>query len=92
MSMSTHVIGIRPPGQLWEKMKAVHDSCLEANIPTPPEVEAFFEGARPDPAGVLVELPKSCASDYNKGSDQGITVKISELPADVTIVRFYNAY
>ena len=56
MSMSAHVVGIRPPDEKWKKMKAVWDACTMANTSIPQEVRDFFGCEPPDKAGVVVEV------------------------------------
>ena len=90
MSMSTGVVGFRPPNEKWRAMKAVWDSCRKAGIEPPKEVLAFFDGKRPDPAGVEVEL--ECVSEYHGDGREGLEVDILSLPQDVTVVRFFNSW
>jgi hypothetical protein len=97
MGLSTYVVAIRPPDERWEKMKAVYDACIKANIPLPEEVENFFDGSAPDPVGVPIHLDTgSCGvrdwhSDVNDTAD-GVEVVLAELPPDVKILRFVNSY
>lgn len=91
MSMSTGVIGIKPPGEKWKKMKAVWDSCADAGIAVPREVSEFFEWDNPDPDGVTVELEKlGCASRLDGCA--GFDVDLTRLPKDVKIIRFRNSW
>ena len=39
---SVKVVGIRLPDAEWRKIKAVWDSCEEAGIAVPEEVESYF--------------------------------------------------
>ncbi len=92
MSMSTHVVGIRPPDAKWKKMKAVWDACKLADISTPDEVYEFFAGEEPDDAGVVVEIEKSIAvTAWGDDGRAGFEVNIGRLPQDVTVIRFYNS-
>lgn len=56
MSMSTNVVGFRPPDAKWEKMKAIYDACETAGVSIPDEVDEYFNGEPPDDAGVKVDL------------------------------------
>ena len=56
MSMSTHVIGFKPPNAKWKKMKKAWDACVAANVGLPLEVDEFFDGSVPDDNGVEVRL------------------------------------
>src|ERR1035441_9166498 len=58
MSMSTHVTGFAPPDETWQKMKAIWDACETVGVPVPGEVEEFFGGEGPDPAGGEVGPPR----------------------------------
>lgn len=43
MSMSTHVVGIKPPEDRWRKMKAIHDACQAADLADPDVVVKYRE-------------------------------------------------
>lgn len=90
MGMSTHVTGFAPPDGAWLKMKAVWDACTKAGIAVPGEVENFFGGADPDPAGVEVNLP---VREWNGGeASAGYELDVAAIPPQVQIVRFYNSW
>ena len=89
MGMSTWVKGIKPPDEKWEKMKAIWDACEKADIEIPEEVEEFFDGEPPDDKGVVVEIPKH---EYTDDSRQGFEIYLNELPKDIQIIRFVNAW
>lgn len=94
--MSTHVIGIKPPNEQWEHMKAVYDACHLAGVMVPTEVDDFFNGETPDPLGVIVEIEKLDAVtewiDQEYGSASGFEVDLSKLPKDITVLRFFNSW
>lgn len=92
MSMSTHVVGIRPANERWQQMKAAYDACVTAGVTVPSPVVQFFDGRDPDPAGVVVELPAAAVKDWTGRSAQGIEVSLAHLPEDVSVVRFYNSW
>lgn len=91
MSMSTHVVGFRPPDEKWRKMKAVYDSCQSAGIDIPDEVDEYFNGETPDEAGVEVEID-SILEEWGDDSRQGYQIDIAKLPKNVKILRFYNSW
>jgi hypothetical protein len=101
MSMSTHVIGFKPPDEKWKRMKAIWDSCQIGNVNVPDEVMEFFDHEMPSDTGVRVELETgsstsqgACAvkwSDPDRETD-GYEVDVRKLPKDVTIIRFYNSW
>lgn len=90
MSMSTHVIGFRPPDEKWRKMKAVWDASEAAGIDPPEEVLDFFNHEPPDPQGVEVEIPVRECRPHDGAS--GYEVDVASLPKDVTVIRFWNAW
>ena len=101
MSMSTHIIGFRPPDEKWRKMKAVWDACVAADMSIPNTVHEFFGGESPDPNGVEVDLfssalyhhgKPSAVKKWNADMQEGFEVDVTKLPKDVTIIRFYNSY
>lgn len=93
MSMSTHVIGIRPATAEYKKKVAAYEACQAAGVAIPRELEEYFNGESPNPDGMEVEIEDTDAVDeYNDDSQQGFDVNIKELPKGVTIIRFYNAY
>ena len=94
MGMGTFVIGIKPPDERWQKMKRVWDACIAADIPVPDVVGAFFisDEEEPDPAGVMVELPPNAVREWSGKEAEGFEVVLSDVPSDVTIIRFYNSW
>lgn len=89
MSMSTHVTGFVPPDEAWARMKAVWDACKAAGLPVPGEVEDFFEGGEPDPAGVSVDLP---VREWSDDSRAGYEIDIAAIPPQVKVIRFWNSW
>ena len=93
MSMSTNVVGFKPPDEKWKRMKAIWDACDEAEIEVPVEVDEFFDGCEPDEAGVEVELEDTlCCDVYDEEMKNGFEIEIAKLPKDVKIIRFWNSY
>lgn len=88
MSMSTGVIGLKPPYETWKKMKAILDACKAVEINPPDEVSRFFDG-EPDEKGQQVKIPfsKCSGNDY-----QGIEIEVTKIPKHVKIIRFYNSW
>ena len=89
MSMSTHVIGFVPPDERWQAMKAVWDACKATGIGVPAEVEIFFDGEDPDPAGQEVPLP---AREWSDQSREGYELDVAAIPSQVRTIRFYNSW
>lgn len=95
MSVSTHVVGFKPPDDTWKKMKAVWDSCEAAGIRIPKEVCEYFNDTTPDDSGVVITLEKHpCCKKYNNTNqaEEGIEITLSDLPKDVKIIRFYYSW
>lgn len=95
MSMSTHVLGFRPPDEKWKKMKQAWDACESAGVPQPREVEVFFGSVAPDPRGVevrLLEGERGCLRVWRDEGAEGYEVDLTKVPKDVTILRFYNSW
>jgi hypothetical protein len=94
--MSTHVIGFRPPDERWLQMKKIWESCINAGIDPPAEVESFFgEDGGPDPAGVVIDLDNTgCITEYSDADlcQDGIEIDVRKLPKDIYILRFINSY
>ena len=92
MGMSTHVEGIAPPDEKWRLMKQIYESCREADIPVPKEVDKFFNYEPPDEDGVVIPLrdiskdwthPQHCAS--------GIEIELAKIPKHVKVLRIVNS-
>lgn len=93
MSMSTHVIGFRPPDKRWKEMKEVYDTCIKAKVGIPEEVDDFFGNMKPDESGVKIEIEETGAvEEWNDDYNQGFQVDITKLPKDLKYVRFYNSW
>ena len=89
MGMSMFVTGFWPPDEKWQQMKAAWDACAAAGVPVPEEVEDFFGGEAPDPAGVEVDLPVRHSTD---GSSELWEVDVAAIPEAVTVIRFSNTW
>ena len=93
MSMSTTVVGIKPPDIKWKKMKEVYDACMSAQVDIPDEVDRFFGGEKPDEKGVVVSLRGHiCCVKWQAEMEEGFEVNLNHLPEDISIIRFYNSY
>lgn len=89
MSMSTHVIAFRPPDEAWGRHKRVWDAREAAEVEVPTETMEFFNYEDPDDAGVEVSVPVRRWVDVGR---DGYELSVSDIPAGVTILRFYNAW
>lgn len=97
MGMSTYVLGIRPADENYRKMLAVWEACQAAKVKPPREVEDFFAGIDPDPAGVKVDLSeqssgvKKWRGEKNEAAE-GIEVDLRKLDPTIKILRFVNSW
>ena len=90
--MSTHIVGIREPDAEWERMKAVVDACRVAKIDVPDNVWKFFNYQEPDEDGIVVDL-EELAEEWSDGcSSGGYQINISDLPDNITSIRFFNSW
>lgn len=93
MSMSTHVVGLRPPTEEYLKKVKAWEACDAAEVEIPQELQDYFNGERPEPTGMLVEIEKSPAITLHRArGSAGFEVDTTKLPEGVTIVRFYNSW
>ena len=88
MSMSTYVFGFKAPDDKWKKMKAIWDACKKANIEPPGEVDEYFDFEPPDSSGVQVDIDYH---EYRDDCSEGIEIKVSEIPKDITSIRVVNS-
>lgn len=94
MGMTTTILAIRPPDEMWKRMKEVWDACDLVGVSPPKEVIDFFEGDKPDGAGVVINLRDhpSVSVWHEAYVRSTYEVDLAKLPKDVTFLRFYNRY
>jgi hypothetical protein len=94
MSMSSRVIGIKPPDEKWKQMKVVWDACKSAHVNVPKEVYDYFGDSPIDDKGVVVDLEKidSVVNEYLAEGESGFEVDLSRLPKDIKVIRFVNSW
>jgi hypothetical protein len=86
-----NIVGYIKPDDKWLKMKEVWDACEKAGIEIPEEVDEYFDGERPDPSGVEIDL-EEFAEEYADDTKEGYEIVLSNLPAGVYSIRFFNSY
>lgn len=91
LPMRLRVVGLKPPDEKWEKMRAIWKACEDAEIEIPDEVVAYFDDEEPDESGVVVELPIVEWSD-DCDEDSGYELRVSDIPKDVVTIRIYNSW
>lgn len=92
MSMSTRVVGFRPPDEKWNQMKVIWDACKAAGIRPPTDVETFFDGREPEPRGIEIRIPAEKWNDGPNGVSEGFEVEVAKIPDHVTHIRFINSW
>ena len=93
MSMSTHILGFKPPDKRWKEMKAIWDSCEQAGVNIPKAVLDFFNGEPPDESGVKIEIEVgNYCRRYEDEMIEGFEIEIDKLPKDIKMIRFYNSW
>ncbi len=98
MGMHSYVKGVKPADDKYRKMLAIYQQCRDAQVSVPKEVDDFFNGENPDPKGVVVTLRADAKGPVQEWRDEdnemleGFEVDITNLPKDVTIIRFVNSY
>lgn len=95
MGMSIHLSTIVPVDEKYEKMLKVYESCKEAGLDIPEEVDQFFDYQESNPDGIERELNKDFIDKpYKEGYDI-YEVDIEELlrcMPDVKYLRFMISY
>ena len=89
MGMSTHIVGIMPADETFNKMKAAYDACELAGVEPPREVMEFFGHSAPEADGATCELK---TREWQNDMCQGLEIDIADLPPGVKTIRFYNSW
>ena len=97
MSMSTSVIGFKPPDAKFRKMLEAYQACENAGVPIPEEIDKFFNYEPPDETGVKVDLDddkkyKDAVYEYGDDCAQGYEINLEKLPKDIKIIRVVNSW
>lgn len=91
MSMSTHVVGYRKPDAKFTVMRAAWLACEQAGIEIPEDISDYFDGEKPDSAGMEIKIEKA-VTEFEDDYRHGFEVDVSKLPEGLTIIRFFNSY
>lgn len=90
MSVSVHIVGIKPATNEYKKKLAAYRACVEADVPVPSELRTFFDGLSLESVptdGMEVEVYDAIIGDPGYGS--GAIIDLSKLPEGVTRLRVY---
>jgi hypothetical protein len=85
MGMSSNIKGIKGPYEKCKKMKAIWDNCEAAGVKIPDEVQEYFGYEPPDHICMVVDIPYN---EYLAERHKGFEIKVEDIQADVTIIRF----
>ncbi len=99
MGHSSSVYAIKPPSEqdkdAARKMQAVWDACLQAGVPVPEKVSAFFAVNPLEPEvtrlyeGAFGTITQALRPYGKVGSgEEGYEVDLDRLPAGTKIIRF----
>ncbi len=94
MSMSMHVLAVKPADDEYKRKAAAYRACDAARVPVPQELVDFFDGAEPDDTGMTQSINgkhESCES-WVDASSQGFQVNVTKLPPGTRFVRFYCSW
>lgn len=90
--MNIQVVGYKAVDEQGTKMRAARTACVAANVPIPREIEEFFAGGEPDPAGERVVLTGTAATRaWSDDQHVGVIVDLTNLRAehsDLSTLRF----
>lgn len=90
MSVTTVVIGIRPPDEEYHKMKAAWDACEAAGIDIPEPLYAYFDYQMPDGVGIRTEIP---SKEWTNGDMcEGQEICLADIPDSITHIRVFQCY
>jgi len=92
MVVSTCVYGFRPANDKWEKMKAIYDAYVAADLQVPDSIRNFFSWCEPSEYGVIVRLPTGCLREHRGNDEASIDILLKELPEDMTVIRVVNSW
>ena len=95
MGMSTHIIGLTTENDpTYRKMAAVLRACAEAGIERLPDEVARYFGHHWVDVGDLTTKreAKLPLTEWRAEMAEGFEIRVSEIPAGVEIIRFYNSW
>lgn len=90
MSMSICVTGVVPADDEYKKKVAAWKACKAAGVPTPSELDKFFNYETPDELGMEMDLRRGeCSKEYRNDYSEGYVVDVTKLPQGVRYIRLY---
>lgn len=89
MSVSIHAVGFRGKDEKWDQMKSIWETCQNAGVSIPDEVEDFFGGENPgDKPGLEIDIDEA-SQEWSDDHREGFEIDISKLPKGLKFIRFY---
>jgi hypothetical protein len=88
MSESLTIKAFRSPDEKWQNMKDIWDACEKASVIIPEEVEGYFNGENPDPAGIEIDIGY-LLEEWDNDGDSGYQIDVNKLPNDIKYLRIY---
>lgn len=97
MSMTTHVYGIIPDNNTYNKMISAFKACKEAGVSIPPEVLRFMNCQQnpdnPEQKGILWSLDgDDSVTKYSGDMEEGFEVELAKLTDGIKFIRFVNSW
>jgi hypothetical protein len=94
MGMSTSVVFLRSKdNEQYQKMLRVAQTCTEAGVDLPDEVEDYFDGEYEwNPEGPLEMDADKFLKEHHAEMQEGYEIKVSDIPEGVDVIRFINSY
>lgn len=97
MSMSSHIVAFRSENKgKYLKLKKAFEACKEAGIEfayMPREIQDYFKWSENPEEALQIELQIDVHyTHYSEDMEDGFEVKLTDLPKEVTKLRFYNSY
>lgn len=94
MSMSMHVLAVKPADEEYQRKASAYRACEAARVLIPQELVDFFGGEEPDSTGTTMSIDRlhEICAPWKEDSSQGFQVDITKLPPGTRFVRFYCSW
>lgn len=92
MGMCTYVQGLKPKTEEYEKKLQIYNMCKEVNVRPPKEILDFFDGEVCE-EGIITKISEDAIRNYSDDCCRDYyEVDLTQIPPDVTKIRFVNSY
>lgn len=97
MGMSTHITAFRDQNGKLKEMLEIKDFCDSKGVSYPAEVNEYFGSEANERSKYLRESMselsvKDWVKPWNDDMQEGYEVNVKDIPAEVSIIRFYNSW